>query len=73
MLRFVGAPPVAPNRIEKEVLRCNECVKEYAFNHDLHIDYSDCEGEYKFRAMEIKMHAGIGYTHGCTKSLYARR
>lgn len=32
------------------------------FNHDLHMDYSDCEGEDKFRVMKIKMHAGIG-TH----------
>ena len=29
MLSFVGAPPVAPNRIEKEVLRCNGCGKEF--------------------------------------------
>jgi kynurenine formamidase len=32
------------------------------FNHDVHIDYSDCQGEDKFRVMKIKMHAGIG-TH----------
>ncbi|MBX9697442.1 MAG: cyclase family protein [Alphaproteobacteria bacterium] len=32
------------------------------FNHDLHIDYSDCEGEDKFRVMKLSMHAGIG-TH----------
>ena len=32
------------------------------FNHDIHMDYSDCEGEYKFRVMKLKMHAGIG-TH----------
>ena len=32
------------------------------FNHDVHIDYSDCEGEYKFRVMKVSMHAGIG-TH----------
>ena len=32
------------------------------FNHDMDIDYSDCEGEDKFRVMKIKMHAGIG-TH----------
>lgn len=32
------------------------------FNHDLHIDYSDCEGDDKFRVMKIRMHAGIG-TH----------
>jgi len=30
------------------------------FNHDVHIDYSDCEGEYKFRVMKVAMHAGIG-------------
>jgi kynurenine formamidase len=28
----------------------------------MHIDYSDCEGEDKFRVMKVKMHAGIG-TH----------
>jgi len=32
------------------------------FNHERHIDYTDCEGEDKFRVMKIKMHAGIG-TH----------
>lgn len=32
------------------------------FNHDVHIDYSDCDGKYKFRVMKVKMHAGIG-TH----------
>jgi kynurenine formamidase len=32
------------------------------FNYDVHIDYSECEGEDKFRVMTIKMHAGIG-TH----------
>ncbi len=32
------------------------------FNHDVHIDYSDCEGEDKFRVMKMSMHAGIG-TH----------
>ncbi len=32
------------------------------FNHELHIDYSDCSDEDKFRVMKIKMHAGIG-TH----------
>lgn len=32
------------------------------FNHELHIDYADCEGEDKFRVMKMKMHAGIG-TH----------
>jgi hypothetical protein len=29
------------------------------FNHDVHINYSDCEGEDKLRVMKIKMHAGI--------------
>ena len=32
------------------------------FHHDVHIDYSDCQGEDKFRVMNVKMHAGIG-TH----------
>lgn len=32
------------------------------FNHDVHMDYSDCLGEDKFRVMKVKMHAGIG-TH----------
>lgn len=32
------------------------------FNHNVHIDYSDCEGEDKFRVMKMSMHAGIG-TH----------
>lgn len=32
------------------------------FNHDLHINYSDCDGEVKFRVMKINMDAGIG-TH----------
>ncbi len=32
------------------------------FNHQPHIDYSDCKGEDKFRVMKISMHAGIG-TH----------
>ncbi|MBX3487775.1 MAG: cyclase family protein [Candidatus Paracaedibacteraceae bacterium] len=32
------------------------------FNHDLHIDYSDCPGDDKFRVMKLSMHAGIG-TH----------
>lgn len=32
------------------------------FHHDVHIDYADCEGEYKFRVMKVKMHSGIG-TH----------
>ena len=32
------------------------------FNHDLHIDYSDCHGEDKFRVMKIGMYAGMG-TH----------
>ncbi len=32
------------------------------FNHDVHMDYSDCTGEDTFRVMKVKMHAGIG-TH----------
>ncbi|KJV56975.1 putative metal-dependent hydrolase domain protein [Orientia tsutsugamushi str. Kato PP] len=28
------------------------------FHHDVHIDYSDCQGEDKFRVMKVKMHAG---------------
>ncbi len=32
------------------------------FTHDLHIDYSDCQGKDKFRVMKMSMHAGIG-TH----------
>ena len=32
------------------------------FNHDVHIDYSDCTSEDKFRVMKVAMHAGIG-TH----------
>lgn len=32
------------------------------FNHDLHLDYTDCEGNDKFRVMKIRMHAGVG-TH----------
>lgn len=32
------------------------------FNHTLHIDYADCEGDDKFRVMKLDMHAGIG-TH----------
>ncbi|MBN9543306.1 MAG: cyclase family protein [Alphaproteobacteria bacterium] len=32
------------------------------FNHNLHVDYTDCQGEDKFRVMKIKMNAGIG-TH----------
>lgn len=32
------------------------------FHHDTHIDYANCKGEYKFRVMKVKMHAGIG-TH----------
>ncbi len=35
---------------------------ECGFNHDLHIDYKDCEGQDKFRVMKMRMHAGIG-TH----------
>ena len=32
------------------------------FNADMHLDYKDCKGDYKFRVLKIKMHAGIG-TH----------
>ncbi len=32
------------------------------FNHNLHIDYSDCDGEDKFRVMKVSMRAGIA-TH----------
>lgn len=32
------------------------------FHHNLHINYSDCKGEDRFRVMKINMHAGIG-TH----------
>jgi kynurenine formamidase len=32
------------------------------FNHDLHMDYSQCQGKDQFRVMTLKMHAGIG-TH----------
>lgn len=32
------------------------------FNHDLHIDYQDCQGDVRFRVMKLGMHAGIG-TH----------
>ncbi|MFO1257543.1 MAG: cyclase family protein [Gammaproteobacteria bacterium] len=32
------------------------------FNHDVHIDYSDCTSEDKFRVMKVKMYAGMG-TH----------
>lgn len=32
------------------------------FNQELCIDYSDCQGEYKFRVMKLKMNASIG-TH----------
>ena len=32
------------------------------FNQELHIDYTDCQGEDKFRVMNITLHAGIG-TH----------
>ena len=32
------------------------------FQHDMHIDYSDCQGEDKFRVMKVKMHSGVG-TH----------
>lgn len=36
----------------------NKC----GFNHHIHIDYSDCEGEDKFRVMKAQMYDGIG-TH----------
>lgn len=32
------------------------------FHHQVHMDYSDCGDEYKFRVMTVDMHAGIG-TH----------
>lgn len=32
------------------------------FHHKVHLDYSDCTGDDKFRVMKINMHAGIG-TH----------
>ncbi|HLD95928.1 MAG TPA: cyclase family protein, partial [Alphaproteobacteria bacterium] len=32
------------------------------FNHNVYIDYADCQGEDKFRVMKVGMHAGIG-TH----------
>lgn len=32
------------------------------FNHTMHLDYADCQGEDKFRVMQMSMHAGIG-TH----------
>ena len=35
---------------------------ECGFNHEVHIDYADCQSEDKFRVMKVKMHAGIG-TH----------
>lgn len=35
---------------------------ECGFNHDLLLDYSDCEGEYKFRVLRVKMHTSAG-TH----------
>lgn len=30
------------------------------FNHDVNMDYADCQGEDKFRVMELSMSAGIG-------------
>jgi kynurenine formamidase len=39
------------------------------FNHDVHIDYSDCKGEDKFRIMKVKMDAGI-FTHMDAPSHY---
>ncbi len=41
------------------------------FNHDVHIDYSDCQGEDKFRVMKVKMHAGDRHAYGCPKPLYS--
>jgi len=35
---------------------------ECGFNHELHLDYTDCSSEVKFRVMQMRMHAGIG-TH----------
>ena len=32
------------------------------FNHDIHLDYADCDGQDQFRVMKMRMHAGIG-TH----------
>lgn len=32
------------------------------FNHSIHLDYDDCEGDTKFRVMKVQMNAGIG-TH----------
>lgn len=32
------------------------------FDHNISLDYSDCNDEYKFRVMEVNMNAGIG-TH----------
>jgi kynurenine formamidase len=32
------------------------------FNHEIKLDYADCEAEVKFRVQQVKMHAGIG-TH----------
>lgn len=32
------------------------------FNHDIKLDYDDCDSAVKFRVQQVKMHAGIG-TH----------
>ena len=57
---------VFPYRIIDLTHILNEQVPSWngacGFHHDMHIDYSDCEDEDKFRVMKIKMHAGIG-TH----------
>lgn len=35
---------------------------ECGFHHEIVLDYADCEDEYQFRVMQIRMQAGIG-TH----------
>ncbi len=30
------------------------------FNHDIKLDYDECDSDVKFRVGQIKMHAGIG-------------
>lgn len=32
------------------------------FNHDIKLDYNECDSEVKFRVQQVRMHAGIG-TH----------
>lgn len=32
------------------------------FNHDVHIDYSDCEGEYKFRVIKCMLKSALIWT-----------